>query len=347
MKDSRYFQHDSNARNDPKITTLVELHGLEAGYRYWCFIEVLREHDNYRLDCSKKFNLVALQRELQFHSTNEVGAFLQVLVELELLRTSENGFLYSTALTRRMNNLETLRSRRSDAGKKGGIASAEKKEQRKGLLPHSSNAQANLFPSKQRSSNAQAMLKQPSSNAQAVLNDVQPYTYSSTHLPTYLPNDAHAEMGVAPEKSEEERTEEERTEEGKTEPPNEPPNESPNESHAESPNESHADDLRAEREEQGETYTIPAYFWEIAVGTLFQIDSDERLYRKMGERIVSFPESNDRHIYPVNEPETVVFLRPDVRRSQPPPIPNTHSFAELAAKIQRQSHNHLRSPSHS
>ena len=43
MKDSYYFQHDYNARNDPKLQdVLIEL-GVEGIGIYWCIIEQLYE----------------------------------------------------------------------------------------------------------------------------------------------------------------------------------------------------------------------------------------------------------------------------------------------------------------
>lgn len=43
MKDTFYFQHDYNARNDPKLQRLLMKHGAEGIGIYWCLVEMLYE----------------------------------------------------------------------------------------------------------------------------------------------------------------------------------------------------------------------------------------------------------------------------------------------------------------
>ena len=50
MKDSRYFKHDANARNDPKIKALLNKYKMEGYGRYWIVVEMLREASHYRLE---------------------------------------------------------------------------------------------------------------------------------------------------------------------------------------------------------------------------------------------------------------------------------------------------------
>ena len=50
MKDSYYFQHDSNARNDPKLKALMNTYGLEGYGRFWIIIEMMRESSCYKLE---------------------------------------------------------------------------------------------------------------------------------------------------------------------------------------------------------------------------------------------------------------------------------------------------------
>jgi hypothetical protein bfra3_11661 len=45
MKDTFYFQHDYNARNDPKIQDLIIEHGVAGVGIFWCIIEALYEQD--------------------------------------------------------------------------------------------------------------------------------------------------------------------------------------------------------------------------------------------------------------------------------------------------------------
>ena len=47
-KDTTYFPHDSNAKDDPKIMMLISQLGLEAYGIYWILIEYLREQPGYQ-----------------------------------------------------------------------------------------------------------------------------------------------------------------------------------------------------------------------------------------------------------------------------------------------------------
>lgn len=44
MKDTFYFQHDYNARNDSKIIKLMRVHGLAGVGAYWCIVEYLYQN---------------------------------------------------------------------------------------------------------------------------------------------------------------------------------------------------------------------------------------------------------------------------------------------------------------
>lgn len=47
-KDAYYFSHDSNAKDDPKCTMLIEQLGLEGYGIFWVLIEILRDQPNYK-----------------------------------------------------------------------------------------------------------------------------------------------------------------------------------------------------------------------------------------------------------------------------------------------------------
>jgi hypothetical protein len=49
MKETYYFSHDCNARNDVKILKLRRKLGMEGYGIYWSIIEMLREDENYTL----------------------------------------------------------------------------------------------------------------------------------------------------------------------------------------------------------------------------------------------------------------------------------------------------------
>ena len=53
MKDSYYFSHDSNARNDPKILDMISRYGIVSYAWYWILIEMMREQKDFRLKLCK------------------------------------------------------------------------------------------------------------------------------------------------------------------------------------------------------------------------------------------------------------------------------------------------------
>ena len=51
-KETYFFSHDFNARNDPKLVAVQQKYGLEGLGAYWCIIENLYEQ-NGMLEVSK------------------------------------------------------------------------------------------------------------------------------------------------------------------------------------------------------------------------------------------------------------------------------------------------------
>jgi Domain of unknown function (DUF4373) len=125
MKDAYYFQHDANARHDPKLLMLKKEFGMEGIGRWWCLVEILREQEDYAFDISQNHNRKALKHELDFESDEDLTAFLNELVELCLIRQFD-GKIISHALMKRMNRLDEIKEKRREAGAKGGLARATK-----------------------------------------------------------------------------------------------------------------------------------------------------------------------------------------------------------------------------
>ncbi|MBD1210428.1 MAG: DUF4373 domain-containing protein [Ignavibacteria bacterium] len=119
MKDAYYFQHDANARHDPKLLMLAKECGMEGIGRWWCLVEILREQEDYTFDISERHNLKALKHELNCTSDDDLTTFLDELVELCLIRRFE-GKIFSHALLNRMGKLDAVRRARAEGGKKGG-----------------------------------------------------------------------------------------------------------------------------------------------------------------------------------------------------------------------------------
>ncbi len=113
-KDTYYFSHDNNARNDEKILELRAKLGWEAYGIYWALIECLSEATGYKLELNKITGLA--------YSYNIDITLLQKIIdtcfELNLL-TKNTHYFWSKSLFRRMELKKEKFIKRSEAGKKG------------------------------------------------------------------------------------------------------------------------------------------------------------------------------------------------------------------------------------
>lgn len=116
-KDSYYFSHDSNARNDIKLVKVRRALGLEGYGIYFCLIEILREQNDFKLPLSAISDIA-----FDLHTSEEkVGALIR---NFDLFCVDENCF-FSSRLLRSMNELTEKRQKYIEAGKKGGEASVK------------------------------------------------------------------------------------------------------------------------------------------------------------------------------------------------------------------------------
>lgn len=109
-KDTFYFSHDYNARNDPKILELRSEYGMEGVGIYWCLIETLAEQEN-------GYIIASLMGGLSVGFSIPKGMLIGIvdfMVKIDLLCKDEIGF-YS----RRMMEHKRLRKTLSDKGKEG------------------------------------------------------------------------------------------------------------------------------------------------------------------------------------------------------------------------------------
>lgn len=180
MKDAYYFRHDSNARHDPKMLILAKEYGMAGVGRFWCLIEILREQEDYVFSIEEKHNRRALKHELDFKSDEELEEFLEFLVETSLIVREENR-IASTALINRMKDLDTLRERRSEAGKKGRALQLE------------NPSQAKLGQSPQK--NGQSPQENRAKPAKTPANFGHLPTYLSTNLSTDVSTDLPTDSG--------------------------------------------------------------------------------------------------------------------------------------------------------
>lgn len=94
MKDTFYFPHDSNAKDDPKIMMLIAQLGLEAYGIYWIIIETLRNQPEYKLP------LLILRPLAMRYGTSEEK--MRTIVEKFDLFEMDGDLFFSPSLMRRM-----------------------------------------------------------------------------------------------------------------------------------------------------------------------------------------------------------------------------------------------------
>jgi hypothetical protein len=121
MKDSYYFPHDSNAKDDPKVVLMIEQLGLEAYGIYWVLIELLRDQPDYRYPLQL---IPAMAR--RYNTTSE--KMKTVVMAYNLFEVENDEFFFSRSLLTRMEYREMIRDKKRLAGRKSA-------EARQKLLP--------------------------------------------------------------------------------------------------------------------------------------------------------------------------------------------------------------------
>jgi len=119
MNDARYFTHDDNARNDPKIKALMKKYGVEGYGRFWIIVETMRATRGQKINI-KEYVLESLAEEMKC-STDEIKRFLDDCVKFDLF-VKEGDFYYSDSLLERLSYLKHLRT----AKQRGAYAMHEK-----------------------------------------------------------------------------------------------------------------------------------------------------------------------------------------------------------------------------
>ena len=95
-KDTYYFTHDYNARNDLKMAVLRENYGMEGVGIYWCLVEMLYEEGGYlNVD-----DLDDIAKTLRTNTT-----VLRNIVDSKLFKIEENR-VYSGAVLERLKKRE-------------------------------------------------------------------------------------------------------------------------------------------------------------------------------------------------------------------------------------------------
>ena len=102
LKDSYYFPHDSNAKDDPKCMELIEQLGLEGYGIYWVLIETLRDQSNY----SYPIKLIPALARRYTTSKEKMAA---VVYNYDLFQVDNDEFFLSPSLCRRMGDVNKHR----------------------------------------------------------------------------------------------------------------------------------------------------------------------------------------------------------------------------------------------
>lgn len=118
LKDSYYFSHDSNARNDEKILMLRAEHGWEGYGIYWMLIEMMFETTETKLS-HQKLKGIAFSNNIPITLLQEV---INTAIT-ENLFSSDDEYFWSESLRRRKNKFNENRKAKAEAGKR----SAEKR----------------------------------------------------------------------------------------------------------------------------------------------------------------------------------------------------------------------------
>lgn len=110
-KDAFWFQHDSNARHDPRLVRLRMKHGLAGVGFFWCCIEFLRDQDEYQ---ATRDEFEALEFEM-----GESDGVFATMIHVGLLETEDDVY-FSQSLKNRMFEWDERKRKLSEAGKRGG-----------------------------------------------------------------------------------------------------------------------------------------------------------------------------------------------------------------------------------
>lgn len=141
-KDTYYFPHDFNARNDPKLIALRNKFKAVGISIYWTVIEFLHEQEGNRFD--PKNYIVSTLAEQSGTSPQQVKDVLKSCVEeLDLLRL-DGGLYVSDRVLRNIQVRNEISVTRSISGKKGGLAKANAKHLPELAKQEEANAKQNV-----------------------------------------------------------------------------------------------------------------------------------------------------------------------------------------------------------
>ena len=115
----QYFSHKSNTHNNPKILELRIRHGMSGYGVYFYLLEKLVEGNNCSLD----------YQSLAYEIHVEVELLKSVIEDFGLFTISEDGKYFSSIeLKEQYEQKDSIRKKRAEAGRAGGLAKAQNKK---------------------------------------------------------------------------------------------------------------------------------------------------------------------------------------------------------------------------
>lgn len=170
-KETFYFSHDSNARNDIKIKAMRKTYGLEGYGMYWLIIETLREEVEHKLPIKEYvFDGIATDAGLD---AQFIQKYIDDCINKFELFQSDGEYFWSRSLMERMEKMHNIREKRKAAAR----ASVQKR----------------LTNDDDNNTNAQQMLNKCSTNAQQMLSKTQQNKINENKInenkdiPPYIP----------------------------------------------------------------------------------------------------------------------------------------------------------------
>lgn len=113
-----YFSHDNNAAEDIKCQRLLIRGGFEAYGRWWRVCELMAMYTGHHIPYATDEDFLILGKQLMCESTKELGDFVKLLADVELISIDALG--RGEIASDRMNRNASALGFQRAAGKLGG-----------------------------------------------------------------------------------------------------------------------------------------------------------------------------------------------------------------------------------
>ena len=113
-KETFYFSHDYNARNDIKIQALLADQGAVGYGVYWIIVEILHEESGKKLKLNN-LTYIAIARQAST-SVEQVKTIVECCLEYELF-SEKDGCFYSKRILKNINKRMDISEKRAKAGR--------------------------------------------------------------------------------------------------------------------------------------------------------------------------------------------------------------------------------------